>query len=39
MTYKVEQIAYVSGDSPELIGNQRLLSWDAKQERGKRAVK
>lgn len=39
MTFKVEQIAYVSEDTPELIGNQRLLSWCAKQEWGRRAAK
>lgn len=39
MTFKVVQIAYVSEDSPELIGNQRSLSWYAKQDRGRRAAK
>lgn len=39
MTFKVVQIAYVSEDSPELIGNQKSLSWYAKQERGRRAAK
>jgi len=39
MTFKVEQIAYVSEDSPELICNQRSLSWYAKQEWGRRAAK
>lgn len=39
MTFKVEQIAYVSEDTPELIGNQRLLSWCAKQEWGRRAAR
>lgn len=39
MIFKVEKIAYVSGDSTELIGNQRSLSWYAKQEWGRRAAK
>lgn len=32
MTFKVVQIAHISEDSPELIGNQKSLSWYAKQE-------
>jgi len=35
MTFEVEKIAYVPEDSPELICNQGLLSWDQNKKGGK----